>query len=204
MRWRALREGNGVTRLSYIEWNEADPRLRPIYDAIEAYGPFANQVRTMAHCPPVLEHVMALLFALRKEGRLARRHVELLNVTVAKINQCDYCIAHHAPALEVEGMSQAGIARLPAWEDHPELDEVDALVVRYAKAVNDAPDRIGDALFDRLRAHFSEAALVELTWRAGLAGAFNRINLALQIDVESDLVQLASASLAIDAGRPSA
>ncbi|MGI9507519.1 MAG: carboxymuconolactone decarboxylase family protein, partial [Geminicoccaceae bacterium] len=84
-----------MTRLSYIERDQAEPRLRPIYDAIGTYGSFANQVRTMAHCPPVLEHVMALLFALRKEGCLSQRHVDLLNVTVAKLNACTYCIAHH-------------------------------------------------------------------------------------------------------------
>ncbi len=187
-----------MTRLSYIERDDADPRLHRIYDAIESYGPFANQIRTMAHCPPVLEHVMALLFAWRKVTCLTRRHVELLNVTVAKRNQCDYCIAHHAPALSVEGMSEEGIARLPDHENHPELDEKDRLVVRYALSVNDAPGRITDRFFERLRAQFSEAEIAELTWRIGLAGAFNRINQALEIDIESDFVQLGMARFSSD------
>jgi uncharacterized peroxidase-related enzyme len=189
-----------MTRLSYVERDDAEPRLHPIYDAVDAYGPFANQTRTMAHCPPVLEHVMALLFALRQEGRISRRHVELLNVTVAKLNQCDYCIAHHAPKLEIEGMSQAGIARLPDHDGHPELDETDRLIVDYAMQVNEAPDRITDRFFAQLHSHFSEAEIAELTWRIGLAGAFNRINQALDIDTESDLVQLQTASLPSDIG----
>ncbi|NJO37106.1 MAG: carboxymuconolactone decarboxylase family protein [Rhizobiales bacterium] len=181
-----------MARLSYIERDQAPPELRPVYDAVEAYGSFANQVRSMAHCPPVLEHVMALLLALRKEGRLSRRHVELLNVTVAKLNACAYCIAHHAPGLVIEGMSEAGMARLPEHEGHPELDETDRLVVRYAVQMNEAPSRITDGFFDQLRRHFSEAAICELTWRIGLAGAFNRINQALAIEIESELVQAGS------------
>lgn len=184
-----------MTRLSYIERNDAEPRLRPIYDAVEAYGSFANQVRTMAHCPPVLEHVTALLFALRKEGCLSRRHIELLNVTVAKLNACDYCLAHHTLGLVVEGMSAGGIDRLLSFEDHPELGESDRLIVSYAAQMNQAPSRITDAFFDQLRGQFSEAAICELTWRIGLAGAFNRINQALEVDVESDLVQVTAASL---------
>lgn len=184
-----------MTRLSYIEREDAEQRLRPIYDAVDAYGPFANQVRTMAHCPPVLEHVMALLFALRKEGRLCRRHVELLNVTVARLNACDYCLAHHAPKLMVEGMSDEGVARLPDHDGHPELDEADRLVVEYAKLINDRPERVTDAFFERLRAYFPEAEIAELTWRIGLAGAFNRINQALDIEIESDLVQVGFSSL---------
>lgn len=182
-----------MTRLSYIERDDADPRLRPIYDAVDDYGPFANQIRTMAHCPPVLEHIMALLFDWREHSCLSTRHVELLNVVVAKLNQCDYCIAHHAPRLAVEGMSDEGTARLPDHEDHPELDGSDRLVVRYAVEINEAPGRIDDVFFDELRQSFSEAAIAELTWRIALAGAFNRINRALDIDIESDLVQIGPA-----------
>lgn len=184
-----------MTRLSYVERDDADPELHVIYDAVGAYGPFANQVRTMAHCPPVLEHVMALLFTWRSTSSLSRRHIELLNVTVAKLNRCNYCIVHHAPSLAVEGLSEEGIARLPDHQGHPELDDTDRLVVHYAVQINETPDRITDGFFQRLKERFSEAAIAELTWRIGLAGAFNRINQALEIDIESDLVQMGSPRL---------
>ena len=181
-----------MTRLSYVEREQADPSLHAIYDATLAYGSFANQVRTMAHCPPVLKHVMPLLFELRAAARLSRRHIELLNVTVAMANSCSYCVAHHAPALRVEGVSEEGIARLLDEDDHPELDEADRLVVAYAKKINNEAYRITDGFFEKLREHFSEAEIAELTWRIGLAGAFNRINHALDIDIESDFVQAPS------------
>jgi uncharacterized peroxidase-related enzyme len=179
-----------MTRLSYIERDHADPSLHPIYDAVKDYGAFANQVRTMAHCPPVLNHIMSLLFELRASTSLSRRHIELLNVAVAMVNACDYCIAHHAPTLKVEGISEKGIAQLLDYQDHPELDDVDRLVVSYAIQINNEPHRITDGFFDRLRRHFTEAGIAELTWRIGLAGAFNRINQALDIDIESDLVHM--------------
>lgn len=178
-----------MTRLSYIERDQADPSLHPIYDAVEGYGSFANQIRTMAHCPPVLTHIMGLLFELRNTAKLSVRHIELLNVAVAMANSCDYCIAHHAPTLKVQGMSDEGVAKLLDHVDHPELDETDRLVVAYALMINGKAHRITDSFFDHLRGHFSEAQIAELTWRIGLAGAFNRINQALDIDIESDVVQ---------------
>ena len=177
-----------MTRLSYIERDQADPALHPIYDAVKDYGAFANQVRTMAHCPPVLNHIMSLLLELRAGTSLSRRHIELLNVAVAMANACDYCIAHHVPALNIEGMSDEGVSRLLDYQDHPELDDVDRLVVAYAIRINGEAHRITDGFFDQLRRHFTEAEMAELTWRIGLAGAFNRINQALDIDIESDLV----------------
>jgi uncharacterized peroxidase-related enzyme len=132
---------------------------------------------------------MSLLFELKATTGLSRRHIELLNVAVAMVNACAYCMAHHAPTLEVEGLSADGVARLLDHGDHPELDEVDRLVVSYAIQISREPNRIGEGFFEMLRARFSEAQIAELTWRIGLAGAFNRINQALEIDIESGLVQ---------------
>jgi alkylhydroperoxidase family enzyme len=44
-----------------------------------------------------------------------------------------------------------------------------------------------------LRAHFTDAQIVELTWRIALCGAFNRFGDILQLDVEEGLVEQAAA-----------
>jgi alkylhydroperoxidase family enzyme len=46
--------------------------------------------------------------------------------------------------------------------------------------------RIPDALFARLKSHFSEAQLVELTLRITLCGFFNKFNDALGIEEEPE------------------
>jgi alkylhydroperoxidase family enzyme len=56
--------------------------------------------------------------------------------------------------------------------------------VEYAIAVTSNWSRIRDAMFERLRAHFSEPQIVELTWRIALCGAFNRFNDVLQVEVD--------------------
>lgn len=43
---------------------------------------------------------------------------------------------------------------------------------------------IRDQVFEAVRQHFSEVQIVELTMRVTLTGKFNRINHALQIDME--------------------
>jgi alkylhydroperoxidase family enzyme len=45
-------------------------------------------------------------------------------------------------------------------------------------------NRTRDEIFQRLRGHFTEAQIVELTWRTALCGAFNRFNDILQLDIE--------------------
>ena len=82
------------------------------------------------------------------------------------------------------GPAQLEGARLLDYKTHPELDEVDKLVVEYAIAVTNNWNRTRDEIFTRLEAHFSEAQIVEMTWRTALCGAFNRFNDILQLDIE--------------------
>lgn len=82
----------------------------------------------------------------------------------------------------IEGLSPQGVDNALDYATHPEFDAVDKLVVEYAIAVTNAPQRIRDHVFERLRSHFTEAQIVELTLRIALCGFFNRFNDALQID----------------------
>ena len=151
------------------------------------YGPFRNQVGVFAHVPSSVRHLMAMLLELREQRNVPYRYIELAVVAVAKLNQCHYCVAQHTPLLTVEGISAAGAERVLDYENHPEFEEVDRLVVEYAIQVSNAPQRVRDQLFERLRQHFSEAQIVELTLRIALCGFFNRMNDALMIDAETGM-----------------
>jgi uncharacterized peroxidase-related enzyme len=175
-----------MARVRDIAPAELPAEARAVYERFVAgYGPFRNQVAVFAHSPPAVTHLMGLLLELRQSGTVRRRHLELAIVAVSKLNECHYCVAHHKPMLMVEGLSDAGVDRVLDYRDHPEFDDIDRLVVEYTIAVTNNPQRIGDALFARLRARFSEAQIVELTLRIALCGFFNRFNDALQIDDET-------------------
>ena len=178
-----------MARVSHVPIENVAERLRPIYEQMSTYGPFASLVGAMAHRGPMLEHVFALLLDLKADGVLNRRHLELALVTVSKLNACDYCLAHHGPFLAIEGVSPEGVERLPDYAEHPELDEVDKLVVEYAIQVTDDFHRVRDTMFGRLREHFSEPEIVELTWRIALCGAFNRFNDVLQLEIEQEALE---------------
>jgi uncharacterized peroxidase-related enzyme len=175
-----------MARISCKRRDELPEALGEVFDAALRLGPFAHQVGVLGQRPPIMNHTYGMLAELRHEGVLPRRYLELALVTVSKLNACDYCVAHHAPMLRVEGVSTEGIAGLLDFRHHPELDEVDRLVVEYAKLVTETPGRIRNATFERLRSHFSEPQIVELTWRIALCGAFNRLNDALQLEIEPE------------------
>ncbi len=176
-----------MARVRSIPSTELPPGHAAIYERFAgAYGPFRNQVAVFAHVPAAMTHLMSMLMELREAATLPKRYLEIEIVVVSKLNECHYCVAHHKPFLVVEGISSEGIDRL-LEPDNAELDDLDRLVIEYARVAWETPNRIRDGLFERLRAHFSEAQIVELTLRITLCGFFNRFNDALQIEEEDEV-----------------
>ncbi len=178
-----------MARVRDIEIDEVPEDIRPTYRRFASeYGPFLNQVKVFAHRPPALQHIMGLLLELGDEALLPKRYLEIVLVVVSKLNQCRYCVAHHAPRLVDQGLAPETVANI-LEPDCPGLDEVDRLVRDYAVQVTTSPGRIRDAIFERLREHFTEAEIVELTLRTALCGFFNRFNDALQIGMEDGVIE---------------
>lgn len=175
-----------MSRITRKSRDDLPLALQPLWDRMLVAGDYADQSGVMAQRLPIFSHIWGLLLQLGEEGVLPRRYQELAIVTVSLLNECEYCVDHHAPKLKVEGLSEQAIHGLLDYAQHPELNEVDRLVVEYAIAVTRNWSRTRDEIFERLHRHFSEEQIVELTWRTALCGAFNRFN---------DILQVASAPL---------
>ncbi|MGF1477367.1 MAG: carboxymuconolactone decarboxylase family protein [Geminicoccaceae bacterium] len=178
-----------MARVRDVEIDEVPEDARDVYRTFAtSYGPFLNQVKVFAHRPPALRHIMGLLLELAEESVLPKRYLEIALVTVSKLNECTYCVAHHTPRLVEQGLGPETVANI-LETDCPGLDEVDRLVRDYAHEVTTKPQYMRDAIFARLREHFSEEQIVELTLRTALCGFFNRFNDALQIGMEEGVIE---------------
>ncbi len=177
-----------MARVRDVAINEVPEDVRPTYRRFAGeYGPFLNQVKVFAHRPPAVKHLMGLLLELADEAILPKRYLEIALVVLSKLNECTYCVAHHTPRLVDQGLAPETVARI-LDPDCPGLDDLDRLVRDYVVQVTDSPGRIRDAMFERLREHFTEAEIVELTLRTALCGFFNRFNDALQIGMEDGVI----------------
>ncbi len=178
-----------MARIETLAGDAIPENARATYEKATSYGPFGSLAGAMAQRPPILNRIFGLLDDLKQEGVLDKRSLELALVAVSKLNECEYCVAHHAPMLNVVGASREAIDNILDFENVAEFDEKDRLVIEYARAVTIEANRVRDAMFERLRQHFTEPQIVELTWRIALCGAFNRFNDVLQLDIEDDARQ---------------
>ena len=60
-------------------------------------------------------------------------------------------------------MSEAQLRQLPRYQASAAFAPLEKLVLDYAVAMTNTPVEVPDALFARLREHFADAELVELT-----------------------------------------
>ncbi|KAF1042764.1 carboxymuconolactone decarboxylase family protein [Xylophilus sp.] len=173
-----------MSRLAPFDPSRLAPDTAALFDRLlKDYGPYANLLCAFAPRPPALEHLFSYLVQSKKDGLISPRHLEIALLTASKAHACHYCVVLHEPKLAAQGISQEGIDRLLEPEV-PGFDAQDLAVRDYAREVTLAPERIGDELFERLRAFYDEAQIVELTIRIALCSFFKRFNEALRIPAE--------------------
>ena len=90
-----------MSRISIKTKEDLPAALRPLWEKMQSYGAFENQAGVMAHRPPIFKNTWQMLTELAEERVLSKRHLELCLVTVSLLNQCTYCVSHHAPKLAV-------------------------------------------------------------------------------------------------------
>ncbi|WER48949.1 carboxymuconolactone decarboxylase family protein [Cupriavidus sp. WKF15] len=175
-----------MARIHDIDPDALQGEARSTFERVEReYGAFGNMLRVLGHRPPALAHLFGLLLDSARDALITRRHLEIVLVTASRLNACHYCISHHVPRLEALGVAPETVERI-LEPDVPGLDAVERLVRDYTAQVT--TQRVTDTVVARLREHFTEAQVVELTLRAALCAFFARFNEALEIQVEPELL----------------
>ena len=154
----------------------------------EQFGYFSNLIPVYAHSPEGLKHIFGLSAEMRDADVLPQRLVEIATVAVSRVNECPYCVAHHSARLVDHGLDVETVENILEPEV-PGLDEVELLVRDYARLVTERPWGIRDKVFEDLRRHFSESQIVALTIRIALTGLFNKVNMALEIEMEDGFTE---------------
>ena len=79
------------------------------------------------------------------------------------------------------GLSDQKIKALADYASSPLYDETERLVLEYADTMTITGRDVSDELFDRLRAKFSEDAIVELTAVISWENSSSKFNRALRV-----------------------
>jgi 4-carboxymuconolactone decarboxylase len=179
-----------MPRIASVTKTKAGPRTRLIYyftarslAKLSGRAPehMLDPLQLLAHIPALLRGHAALEQATAKLDGLDKRLRALAELKAATLVACEYCIDLGSQVARSWGLSDNEMLALPHYRDSALFDDLDKLVLDYAVGMCRTPVEVPDELFAALRAHLSDAQLVELTHVIGLENLRGRFNLALGV-----------------------
>ena len=103
-----------------------------------------------------------------------------LRLKVSLMNGCEYCIRLHTTELKKLNETEERIAGLSDWRGLEVYTKRERAALAWAEALTNIQDgHAPDAIYDEVRAHFSEVETVNLTLVITTINAWNRIAISL-------------------------
>lgn len=174
-----------MARLPYID--EAKPALAALIAKLKGArgGKLLNLYRLLLHSPTLADAWQAFNNAIRYQTSLDDQTRELAILRVAQLTGADYQFNIHAtqyaPAV---GITPQQINALDGSEHSSLFQPAHRALLAYADAMTNTIE-VPDDVFERLRRHYNEAQIVELTVLIGAYNMHSRVGRALRLDPES-------------------
>jgi AhpD family alkylhydroperoxidase len=155
--------GGGGARIGLVSDDRAGLLARAAYRySKRELGAVTEPLRLFAHHPRILSGYAGLEYATERADRMPKRLKILAATKAAALAGCEFCMDIGTMISGKEGVSEEQLRALPAYSTSDLFSEDEKLVLDFAAGMTRTPVDVSDELFERLRARFDEAQLVEL------------------------------------------
>ena len=171
-----------MTRIVAVPPEEAGwfTRLTYFY-ATRTFGRLPASLGVLARNPGILRAVAGFEFWLARSRAVQKKLKSLAEIRVANLIGCRYCLDIGSAIARTHGVSERQLIELDDYATSDAFDEAERVVLEFATRVSSEPCDVSDELFGRLRRHFDERQLVELTAVITWENQRARFNHALRI-----------------------
>ena len=107
--------------------------------------------------------------------------LELVKFRASQINGCAYCIDMHSKDARARGESEQHLYALSAWAETPFFTDRERAALAWTEAVTlVAEGHVPDEVFERVRKHFADKELVDLTLAIVAINGWNRLAISFR------------------------
>jgi AhpD family alkylhydroperoxidase len=130
--------------------------------------------------PEGFERMTALEHYLNTGTGLDKNLLDLMRLLASLLNGCEYCIHLHTAELKKMHEPEGRIAGLLSWRTSEAYTQRERAALAWTEAVtNIQQGHAPDAVYDEVRAHFSDVETVNLTLTITTINAWNRMAISL-------------------------
>ena len=108
----------------------------------------------------------------------------LIQVRIAQIEWCAFCVDLNSAAAIDRHVPIAKLEALPEYDVSPLFSGRERAAIAYAEAIADSRRGVDDKLFEQLRKHFDEDAVIELTAIIAFQDLSAKFNAALSVPAQ--------------------
>ena len=163
-----------MARIEGVPRDQAGPIVRLVYRLMRrgvkeltgreaAHGSGIEPVEVWAHRPKMMSGMGKFQQAVRKGSAVDERLKYIVELKGAQMIGCEYCIDLGSQICRNSGLSDQELLALPRYRDSNLFTEGEKLALDYTVGVMSTPVDVSDDLFARMKEHFSDEQLVELT-----------------------------------------
>jgi len=127
------------------------------------FGDVLDPFRAQGHNMAVARALGSLEQSAAKWKTLEVNIRDMAEMAAAVKIGCAWCMDFGYWIMRSHGIPREKIEAVPHWRTSRLFDPRERLVMEYAEAMTETPPAVDDDLVNRLRRHFDEAQLIELT-----------------------------------------
>jgi AhpD family alkylhydroperoxidase len=125
--------------------------------------------------PQIVQQAVALQQAIEATG-IDKKLLELVKIRASQINGCAYCLNMHIRDARKGGENEMRLHLLSAWRESSLYTARERALLAWTETLTHLPERgAPDALYQELKAHFSDKEIVGLTSAVAMINFWNRI-----------------------------
>ena len=144
------------------------------------YGAPLEPVQLWGRTPKVFFGFLWMQNALnRKKSPIDPILRALITIKVSQINDCSFCIDMNSFLLLQRGGSEDKIEDLSQIQTSSRYTDSEKAALEYAEAITLSNSKVTDELFEKLKSHFNDDAIVELTALIAIQNLSSKFNAAL-------------------------
>lgn len=149
------------------------------------YGCELEPARLWARSPKVFAALSILYGALdRKSSPIEPTLRTLITVRVSQINWCAFCVDINSATALKRGLTEKHLEVLSHFEDSPLFDNRIKAALAYTEAVTYQDRHVDAVLMERLKGHFNDEAVIELTALIAFQNLSSKFNSALDVSAQ--------------------
>ena len=146
-----------------------------------SYGRDTEIAGVMAHSPPNMRGYGMFEWWHERSKSVDEKLKALAATKAACLIGCQFCMDIGSHLSLESGVTEEQLRTLHDYRESPAFSPLERLVLEYAEEMCQLPVAISDELFARLREHFSEEQIIELTTAIAIENFRARFNDALGI-----------------------